>query len=158
MKNFKKEFEFILNEEIEYQVEGDIKKTNKLLLKAPANINRRETYKLRQDLLKGMREAADFGNEQNQDQNQKLNKSSQDDLDASTVLAGLFMSSIDMTEYIETFEQLLLEECCFVDGKVKLTELLLKKISTDDLELLLGEYVANFILPSWMKAQMKTIQ
>jgi len=158
MKNFKKEFEFILNEELDYSDSGDAKKTKRLILRAPANIHRNETFRLRQGLLKGMTEAQarlkSSTTEEITNNNQNQTNEIDDEIDGQGILTGLFMSDIDMVEYMALFERLLLNGCCIVDGKINLTDGILKKISIDDEERLLGEYIANFIFPSWMKNQM----
>lgn len=152
MKNFKKEFEFILTEELDYSDSGDAKKTKRLILRAPANIHRNEAYKLRQGLLIGMTEAQARLKSSTEITNQNQNQT--DEIDGQGILTGLFMSNIDMIEYVELFERLLLNGCCLVDGKINLTSGILKKIPIDDEERLLGEYIANFIFPSWMKNQI----
>ena len=74
----------------------------------------------------------------------KDNEGSDSEITGGMVIDVLYMSNIDIISYIKTFEDMLVN-VCYIDNKVQLTKNLIKKISLDDLEKLLGEYVANFI-------------
>ena len=61
------------------------------------------------------------------------------------------MSDIDYCKYVETFRELLINEICYLPNAIKLTSPLFDKLSLDDTDTLLGEYLANFLLASQLK-------
>ena len=92
-----------------------------------------------------------------QDQNTNVeiedtDKDEDAEIDASTVIQILEASSIDMVEVIAIFKLLIQKSKLFkLDGETIITELLLDKIDIDDFYILLGEYIAAFIIASLQK-------
>lgn len=60
----------------------------------------------------------------------------------------LYASKQDVSKVILHAEQLFKSGAAMVNGEEKLTTPLMEQMSGDDFEGLLGEYIANFILPS----------
>jgi len=76
-------------------------------------------------------------------------------IDGKSVCTILMMSKVDINDCQDDFKEILLGNCCFVDKDMPLNEMMYNQISDDDINLLLGEYIANFLIPSWMKQMMK---
>ena len=61
----------------------------------------------------------------------------------------MLSSDVDMVEYHKTFKELLIAEgVCKVENKQDLTNHLYEQLNPIDIDNLMGEYLANFILSS----------
>lgn len=56
---------------------------------------------------------------------------------------------LDIEEFKKTFQELLFDGCCKIDNEVNLKGSYFDEIDSDDRDLLYGEYLVNFFLPSW---------
>jgi hypothetical protein len=167
----KKEFEFILQDELIYSYEANAKIIAKrLFLRAPttrllslasklssivmsaflaAEKNRKpETEEERKN--REVREAAE--------KNKSSSNAKEDLVDAETIYM-LVSGSLDtkqMSFFIDTFQELLLSDgICLIDGKAMLTQDLLNSIDSRETLRLMGDYIANFLLPSIMNPSKK---
>lgn len=148
----KTEFVFKLSNQIHFHKGGDVVYIDKIILKAPSAKNRHYTTRLRQTFTQAIKDMT---------QTETSNKSSTEkpqaktNIDGISVIAFLMMSKIDLNICYDDFKEILLNGCAFVDKDAPFNELLYEQLVDDDLELMLGEYIANFLIPSWTKQMMK---
>ena len=69
------------------------------------------------------------------------------------VMQLMYRWSGDMTTVFLHAEQLFKSGAALVDGETKLTSPLMEKMTLDDFEGVVGDYIANFIAPSLMAGQ-----
>jgi hypothetical protein len=72
-------------------------------------------------------------------------------IDGEAIMLMLTMSDINVGELIDCFKQLLFSGICFVDGKEPFVAFHYEQMDMRDTEILLGEYIKHFLLPSQMK-------
>lgn len=158
-----KEFEFKLEEPILYQHPGGESTTDLLLFKgfSKKHMFRHEDnlFEMRKMLsdayivfmqkLASFSALADDNNKKSQEDAETKETKGQDLL--FNML--LFSCMSDIKKYNDIFWELMVDDICYVDRKVKLTKDLKDEMSFDDKSNILIEYTKNFILPSWMKAQ-----
>jgi hypothetical protein len=78
---------------------------------------------------------------------------SSDDIPMETrIINALYASDVDMTVVLLTAKELF-KEVALVDGEKKVTVPMLNSMSIDDIEVMTGKYMANFILVSVLKDQ-----
>lgn len=142
------EFEFELTQAIPFHNGGELAHSKKLLLKAPANIHRINTTKLKQGFMKAIMGM------QNKKSSSKVKEAESNDsgFDAKVILMLLLASDIDFCEYIDHFKNLICSDpsLCLVNGNIALNKHMFDQINPDDCEMLLGKYIENFTLSSWM--------
>ena len=148
----KSEFDFSLSESIVYHSGNSAECTcDTLVLKAPSNKDRKRIFKVQQMFLQAtksmMRMSEDHVNTPDP-------SDANADLDASMIVSVIMMSSVDFGDFADAVCNLLYKNC-YLDDDTKLNETLFDKISLDDAQRLVGEYVANFLLPSWMQQTKK---
>lgn len=146
----KTEFIFKLTSNIQFHKGGDVVYLDKIILKAPSSRNRHYTTKLRQTFTQAIKDMTST------EQSSKVEKTqTKANIDGVSVIAFLMMSKIDLNNCYDDFKQILLNGCAFVDKDSPFNEMLYDQLIDDDLELMLGEYIANFLIPSWTKQMMK---
>jgi hypothetical protein len=144
----KTEFEFNLTSPVEYHKGGDSIPCHILVLHAPSYKNRKYTTKLKQSFMRAIKDM--------QKTNEPVAAQEQsNDIDGVGVAGLLLMSDVDLNECYEDFKMILLHGGAFVEPDIPMTDLHFNQLMDDDLELLLGEYIANFLIPSWMTQTMK---
>lgn len=146
------EFKFQLTKSLNYQDEMGDHNTDELLLKAP--VGRHEAYvcKLQQGLMKSVMAAQALAQSNSKledktiDNSEKADPSIEDT--AYGFLSGLRAGSQDLMAFKKVFYSLLLDGICLIEGgtkQINITRTLLDKLSLNDKDKLLGEYLANFI-------------
>lgn len=156
MSKFKKEFEFTLTEPLTYQCSTGEQKVEKLLFRAPSNKHGQILGKLRKELVKFVFQSSLKNNNQPEPQKKGKKADTSTELDASTILFILYGSEFELTTFNELFWELILDDLCFVTKDIPLTASLRDNIYYEDLDMIMGEYTANFIVPLWLKRQLKT--
>jgi len=144
------EFDFKLDTPINYHKGGSEEECKMLLLRAPSYKNRKTTIKLKQNFMRALKslEGSDA------DQKKKTKQSNENPFTAEAIIAALFMSDVDLNDILDDFEILLTHGCCFIPPEVQLIGQHYNQISENDLTRLLGEYIENFLVPSWMTQLM----
>lgn len=145
----KKEFEFVLQDELVYSHDGKAGLIAKrLLLRAPNTKLLSLASKLSSIVMAALIKAREAYKDTKEN---KTSSSQNEDVDG----AGIYMlvsGSIDskqMNELIEAFQELILsKDICLVDGKEPLTLDLFNSIDSRETLRLVGDYIANFLLPS----------
>ena len=146
MTDLKSEIIVSLTTSLTYQADGVFEKTNELTLKAPSNKHRRQANELKQGFFRALKGSADAsGNVET------TADASDHETTGDEIVTAIMMSDIDYGKYIETFRELLVNDACYVAEGVKLTKPLFDALSLDDTDMLLGEYLANFLLASQLK-------
>lgn len=137
----KKEIEYILSEPIKYHHKGQELETDKLILYSPSANQRKNAFKLAQLLSRALKSCMSLA-----DMNKNRESINDDtEMDANAIVNLILMSDIEIEEFINIFEMLLLNGIAKLDGQENLTKTLIDRLSFDDLKNLLGEYIANFL-------------
>ena len=154
MSKITKEFEFELSESLTYLHEGGESKTKTLLFKAPSNSQEVLIDQLRKPLMKALtdagRDSVESEKKSKTSKKEKKENDKNDKMDGATLLLMLYGADLDITEFKENFWTMILDDLCLVARRIKFTRTLLNEICLDDRDEILGEYTANFILPSWL--------
>lgn len=154
----KKEFEFVLQDTLIYSHDGKAGITaKKLLLRAPSTRLLSLASKLSSIVMAALMKARE--NYKGED-NSKTNTEQGSDIDGQSIymLVSGSIESKQMSVFIDTFQDLILSEnICLVDGKEQLTLDLFNSLDSRETLRLLGDYIANFLLPSIMNNSKKKI-
>jgi hypothetical protein len=139
------EFEYILKTKFGYASKGETAEATFITLFAPTSKTTRQCAALKQAFFRAMGEQEGGGGEEQTD--------SSFDIEGSDVMALLAMSkNVDLPDVIDISKQLFkMPGIALVDGETKLGESLIDRMSVDDIEDMLGEYMINFILASSLK-------
>lgn len=151
----KKEFDYKLLEGFEFQnlKSQKIETANTLTLIAPSIENDLQRITLQHSLMRAISDVQSKTN-----QNQIDTKTPQEALSGEMIFMLISMSSLTVKEKKECYDafiELITNGLCKVNGVVSLTYDLFRKISPDDIDCMMGEYIANFLIPSGMKQMMK---
>lgn len=138
-----KEFDFPLSTKIPYAKDGEEVKGSFIKFTAPSSKQLTQCSMLKQSFIRAVTEQAknnpDAANEA--DDGKKIKGE-----DIIYLLYG--SESVDMGKILLSAIELFKSGVAMIEGEAKLTKPLLDEISNDDLEGMLGEYLANFILRS----------
>jgi len=145
MTDYKSEFVFQLSNPLEYHEKGQIEFANELTLKAPSNRQRHQSAKLKQGFFRAIKSMAD--NTGRVETNADKSGEKEEELTGESVIEIIMMSSVDLVDYQESFRELILNDVCYAKEQ-KLTAPMYDKLSDNDTEKLMGEYIANFLLSS----------
>jgi len=73
------------------------------------------------------------------------------DITGQEVLGLLLMSdAVEFDSFLETFMMVVTTGGALIDGEEPMTAVTWERLSYDDAERMLGEYIAGFMLSSWM--------
>jgi len=143
---YQSDFTYELKEPISYQDETGQKETKTLVLYAPSNKLSKQKSKLRQKVIASF--LALGGNSNNQNKSNENEKAS---LEPEQVLFALAASN-QFIEMKQEFCDLLKNGCASLEGKCNtITDYHLQQIDDEELEEVMGQYIVNFIIASWMK-------
>jgi hypothetical protein len=141
-----KEFEFKLSSPVSYHDGGEQVETCSLTLKAPSNKQRGYCAKLQQSFLKAV-----MGVQKENEGSKASSSKSNENISASDIYNLLLMSDCDMSEILDTFENMILSgDVCLLDGKTEIKRNSWDKISVADTNKLFGEYMSHFLVSSLM--------
>ena len=136
------EFDFPLTSKLEYGHDGNTEVATLIKLTSPTSKNMTHCAILKQAFF---RSVADLKND-NTDLNEATDS---EDIDGASLIQIMYMSKgVEMASVLVTARELFTSGVATVDGTVKLTKPLIDSMSQDDLEGMLGEYLANFTLSS----------
>ena len=140
-----KEFDFPLNTKIEYSLEGNTEEATLIKLTSPTSKNMSHCAILKQAFFRAINDLSGDG----VDLDDLDDSSSGDEMDSSSIIQIMYMSkSVEMNKILITARELFSSGIARVDGVVNLTKPLIDLMSQDDMEGMLGEYLANFTLSS----------
>jgi hypothetical protein len=152
-KQVKSEIVVQLSDKISIQKNGEQLYSNKITLKAASAATISKICALKQIVMSAFKKASVDNNAK------RVDVADDSDLkmsDSEQLLTVLYMhaSADDMVCVMDDFCDLLIAGCGLVEDVV-ITNYVLNQFLASDLEMLLGEYIVNFMLPSWMRQAMK---
>ena len=145
-KSFMKEYNFDLSESFEYACKGLPVTANHILFKAPTSRN--------MTLISGLKQAFYRSLPKNRPDVSEADKNESDNEITGEDVITLISSSLDveLCNVLVMARELFVEkDIALVDGETKLTKPLIDLIHPDDYEMMVGEYLANFILASALR-------
>ena len=138
------EFKFILTKRFTYAFKGDNAEAEFVTLYAPTSKTTRECAALKQAFFRAMgdREGKQTG-EADEDA----------EIEGQDILSLLAMSTaVDLPEIMDVAKKLfMLPGIALLDGETKFGQQVMDRMSMDDFENMLGEYMVNFTLASSLK-------
>lgn len=137
------EIEFVLDRPIDFAASGELAKGKLLILKAPSARNQKERIRLQQGFFQAISSLKNDG--------EAKKDAGAGEIKGSEILALMLSSSVDMVAYHDDFKRLITSGVCLVEGTEPLTVPLYDKLSLDDLDRMLGDYLAGFILSSVLR-------
>ncbi len=157
-KKDKSEVVIQLSDKITVQKSGEQLFSNKITLKAPSAVHMIKLCSIKQIVMSAFKTAvAGAVGAATTQVSQTKQQIDTNISDADQVITVLYMntSSEEIICIMNDFKELLFAGCGLVEDVV-VTEYVLSQLLVKDIELLLGEYIVNFIVPSWMQQAMKT--
>jgi hypothetical protein len=147
--------EITLSKKLEIHKGGKQHFSNKITLFAPSLSDLPKICFLKHTMLSAFKKAGNENANQNTTSN-KENVNADGISNAEQLISVLYMTvdSEDIAKVFDEFRDLLISG----NGKVEdviVTDLILEQICLEDFEKMLGEYLENFLLPSWMKKAMQ---
>jgi hypothetical protein len=153
----KKEFDFILQDALVYSHEGKAGIIAKrLLLRAPSTKLLGLASKLSAIVMSALIKARESYKAEKGGKTEEQSG----EIDGSSIymLVSGSSDSVQMSNLIEHFQELILSDgICLVDGKEPLTIDLFNSLDSRETLRLVGDYIANFLLPSIMSNTKKKI-
>ena len=157
-----KTLEYKLSQPVEYadqgeQVEGDV-----LVCTAPKGKNRKDATRIKQMFFRAMPSLDEFSDEQKEAAEQRKaesdnSESSDVEIDGGEVLFMIMQSTkVEYDEFIELGRKMISSGLCKVDGIKEVNSTVLDRLSVEELENLIGDYVAFFIVSSAMKSMQNS--
>lgn len=145
--DFKSEFIFELTQELGYQQGGEHLTTKTLILKAPSNKVRRQCANLKQGFFRAINSLSK-GSEGSKEDGKEKDEGS---IDGKAVLTAIMASDVSLADYQEDFKSMLLGGVCWIVDDIKMTDPIFNEMLDMETERLMGEYITNFLLTSWME-------
>ena len=146
---FKTEFEFVLNDKIEYAVGGDTKTASNITVKAPSYNDTKYVLKLHalvnQATTSYLSSIKELLAKRITSTDTPENKEPTHEDQVNDIVTILVSGNYDTDKLLDIFNELILKSGK-LDGKELLTPFLLGKLSPRETLRLIGEYIANFPL------------
>ncbi len=140
-----KEVIYNLKTPFNYAYKGDKRDAGFITLKAPTVSNIGYISKLKQGFMRAIRS-------QSQSSATSSGDASADDLTGEMIIMMLQMSDVDYSEYMTIGKCIFVDsDIALIDGELKFNKDLINRLSVDDLELMIGEYLKDFILTSALR-------
>jgi len=145
-----REIEIKLTSPVQYAFKGDTVDAKFVMLKAPTARNISDCSFLKKMFTNAAIKAGEH--------NKKESSSSDSDVDVTgsdvMELVYAFGDSEDIEKAMIAAKKIF-KDCGELDGEITLTMPLIDEISLDDFELMVGEYIANFIAASMLGKKQK---
>lgn len=125
----------------EYHGNGENRTASVIILSAPSNKQRKPAAKLKQFFFQAIN---GLQGDEKADAEAKAS-----DPKGSDIVALLMMSNVDANDVHEAFKGIITGGCAMVEGATSLTDSLYDKLSFEDTEEMLGDYLVNFLIPSF---------
>lgn len=152
-----KTLEYKLSQPVEYADQGEQVEGEVLVCTAPKGKHRKDVTKLKQMFFRSMPGIEEISDSQKEAAEARKSETEGDDFDINgeEVLFVIMQSTrVEYDEFIELGRKLIANGLCKVDGVKEANSVILDRLPVEELEKLIGEYVAFFI----MKSAMKSIQ
>ena len=142
-------FDFTLSEPIQVSIEGEFVTEEVIVCHSPSLKHKKPTIRLRQKFMQAIKNTTD-GKETKETENVDTQK----DLKGFEIEGMIFMGGGNdedfAVKFMDVFEKMILTPGVAYVGKKALLHSDLEKISSQDFERLMGEYIANFFISSWL--------
>jgi hypothetical protein len=142
------EFQYVLKQPFSYASHGEQVDAKFIAFTAPTSKTSRECAALKQSFFRAMSERNEAGG-----QTVSTATEVETEIESADVIALLAMSKdVDLPEVMDIAKRLFqMPGIALVDGETKFGTSLVDKVSIDDFEDMIGEYMVNFILASSLK-------
>jgi len=137
------DFTHKLQTTVKYQSGGENAEGKVIILSAPSNKQRRAAAKLKQYFFQSLGSLPDTG------EATEVKDAAKEKTKGSDIVSLMNMSEVDLDEVHDAFMQLMIGGCASVDGKEPVTEIIYNEIQFCDTEAMLGDYLVNFLIPSF---------
>lgn len=138
-------FTFDTTKPFQYQLDGKHLESSSLTLYAPSYKTRTSTNILKQLFF---RAAKSFDSSSNT--NSKNKADDNETISPEDIILMLYASSVDISQVFDAFEKILLSGHCKIANEIELRQHHLECMDTEDVEKILGRYLSDFLLASWM--------
>ncbi len=150
--------EIVLDNPISYLKDGVKAESTLLMCSAPAAKHRKHTMALRQKLTHVIMDMSKNFNNAGSQETPQQKEDDQSKLDGATVIFMLYSGDADFFKFQEDFKAFICgtgySELVKIDGEVPLTSTQYDNLLDEDLEILIGGYIENFLLSSMMKGNL----
>ena len=147
------EFEVELDTPVNVAVAGQKQECEKVLLRAPSSVNRKEVSRIKRTWTRAMDEVAQRNKANAESKPAEKDDSAKSDdaqITHSEVIDLISATGDDddrLNKCYDAFEQLLFDGCGSIEGEA-ITKTIFNRFAYDDLEKLFGEFVMSFLFPS----------
>lgn len=138
------DFTHTLATPVPYQSGGENKDAKVIILSAPSNKQRRSAARLKQFFFQAIGSL-----DNNSEAAQAKDAAKSEKPKGSDIVSLLNMSEVDCDEVHEAFMKLMTGGCALVDGEEPMTSIVYDNLSFADTEEMLGDYLVNFLIPSF---------
>ena len=135
--------------------DGDAQEATFLTLRAPDFTQMRKVAPIKQAFFCAIKSAQDEKAKKEKEdttiikQDKDIESNDDDDgVNGEQCIQLLYSSHVDVSKVILNAELLFVSGVASVNGEIPVTSGILKKLTMEDFEGLLGEYISNFIMPS----------
>lgn len=143
-----REFEVVISDPIKIHHKGIEVEVDTILLKAPSAKNRKEAFNMKQLFSRAIMSQQKNNSELIQaQQEQTPNNDAQDELKGKDIMMMLMSSDIDFNLFNDQFQKLLANGCGKANGE-DINTTIYEKLSLEDAELILMEYLEHFLVKS----------
>ena len=153
------EITYELTQPMEYSHGGETYSGKLLQLRAPGSKHRKECLQLKQLFMRALKDQREISGTMSEAQvaEAQARVTEADSIDGTDVMRMIAMSSVSLGEVVELTRGLLVVGGhCTVDGTEPLTGTLADRLTIDDLEGVVGAYLAGFILRSVLRSLSET--
>lgn len=144
------EITYTLKESFEYALNGNNEKATFITLTAPNFKQIDKVTPIKQAFTRVAVKSAKEAVRESTPRPSKEGEVEESKITGSEIIAMMYASDVEMKSILLYAEQLFKSGVALVDGETNLTTPLMEKMTLDDFEGLLGDYMSNFIAPSLM--------
>jgi hypothetical protein len=136
------EYTYELKKPFDYARKGDMVTANFVTMAAPSFREIEKVAPIKQALVAAISDITEVSLGQEEAQGEA------GDITGAHVVQLLYRAKGSITGVMKHAEKLFKSGVALLDGEEKITDALLQKMSMEDFEGMLGDYIANFIMPS----------
>ncbi len=140
----KTEFRYQLSTPLKYHYRGDEVEAAFIVLSAPTSRHMKECSKIKQAFMRAIPDSDADATGEGGDMSK---------VTGHEIMAMIAASDkVELGHVLDTAKKLFTSGLAMIEGETRLTSHLVDEMSLDDFELMTGEYIANFTLPSLVSA------
>ena len=156
-----KTLDYRLSQPVPYADQGETVEGEVLVCTAPKGKNRKDVTKLKQMFFRSLPDQDSASIEKAQAAKElKEEEASEEDIsiNGNEILFIVMQSAkVEYDDFIELGRKVLSSGCCSIDGVKEVNSTIIDRLSVEELENVVGEYVAFFIVSSAMKSMQNNI-